>query len=158
MTSPWQASVTPIAPPASANPDVRFLLYAAAVTGIWSGLLCLVIYGIGRAFGVTFITEAPWGMSQTPWFAPLLVPILFAVLGALAASLLRGRRHARRITWWVGTLIALGSAVGPIVQPSDVSWASRTLLLLMHLVTWALVVPQIARIMGDSEPGMSVDR
>jgi len=28
----------------------------------------------------------------------------------------------------------------------------------MHLVTWALVVPQIARIIGDSEPGRHEER
>jgi hypothetical protein len=28
----------------------------------------------------------------------------------------------------------------------------------MHVITWALVVPQIARIIGDSEPGAHVDR
>jgi hypothetical protein len=92
------------------------------------------------------------------WLAPLLVPIAFGVLGALAASLLLGRRRARLITFWVGTLLALGSAVGPFTQPGDVLWSTRIWLVVMHVVTWFLVVPQLARIVGDSEPGASVDR
>ncbi len=31
-------------------------------------------------------------------------------------------------------------------------------MLIPHLITWLLVVPQIARIVGDSEPGMFVAR
>ena len=51
MSSPWLASKTPVGPPTAANPTVRQLLYAAAVTGGWSGLICLVIYLVGALFG-----------------------------------------------------------------------------------------------------------
>lgn len=160
MSSPWLKSVTPVAPPSSANPTVRFLVYAGVVTGSWAGLICLASYGIGRLFGVRFQMVTPtWdSLAQVPWFAALLVPIAFAVLGALAASLLRGRSHAGRITFWVGTLLALGSAVGPFIQPASVLWSTRIWLVVMHLVTWFLIVPQVARVVSDSEPGASVDR
>lgn len=160
MIDAWQASVTPIGPPRIANPTLRNLLYAALVTGLWSGLLCSIIYWIGRAAGVPFAValRSADPLAQVPWFAPLLIPLAFAVLGSLAASLVRGRAHAQRIVLWVGTLIALGSAVGPLTQPDSVIWSTRIWLLLMHAVTWFLVVPQLARIVGDSEPGRSVDR
>ena len=159
MTAPWLTSVTPIGPPSSANPRVRFLMYAALVTGIWSGLLSLLVYGIGRAAGVAFEVSS---MAQTPrqvtWLAVLLFPIVTAVVVALISALLRGRSHAGAIVMWVFTGLAVISLWGPLVQPMEVAWSSRILLALMHLITWFLVVPQIARIVRDSEPGRSVDR
>jgi hypothetical protein len=160
MLATWVDSVTPIPPPRSANPRVRDLMYAAMVTGVWAGLLCLALYWICRAAGVPFlvVTRSVDPLAQVPWYAPLLVPIAFALIGALASALVRGRAHARKIVLWVGTLLALGSAVGPLTQPDEVIWSTRIWLLVMHVVTWFLVVPQLARIVGDSEPGMSVDR
>jgi hypothetical protein len=160
MSSPWLKSVTPVAPPSSANPTVKFLVYVGVVTGTWAGLICLAIYALGRIFGVPFqlVTPTRDALAQVPWFAALLVPVAFGVLGALAASLLRGRAHAGRITFWVGTLLALGSAVGPFIQPTSVLWSTRIWLVVMHVVTWFLVVPQVARVVSDSEPGASVDR
>ena len=42
MPSPasfWLESKTPVAPPTSANPTVRRLVYAGVVTGAWSGVI-----------------------------------------------------------------------------------------------------------------------
>lgn len=157
MTASWSTSVTPVAPPRAANPRLRFLIYAATVTGIWSGLLCLLVFGIGHLANVSFVVEQPDGsMAPIQWFVVLLLPLVIALVAALLASLMRGRAHAGRIVFWLGTLIALASAYGPLAQP--IGWSSRILLLLMHAITWALVVPQLARIVGDSEPGASVDR
>jgi hypothetical protein len=160
MSAPWLESKTPIGPPTSANPTVRQLLYAAAVTGGWSGLVSLLIYVIARLFGMTF-TVAIRGsdsLEQVSWLAVLLFPLAAAFLFALLASLARGWPHAGRIVYWVGTLAALASLVAPLDQPAEVGWFTRIVLALMHLVTWFLVVPQIARIVGDSEPGKSVER
>jgi hypothetical protein len=55
-------------------------------------------------------------------------------------------------------LLALVSLSGPLLQPSDIGWSTRILLALMHVITWLLVVPQLARIVRDSEPGRSMDR
>jgi len=158
MSAPWVDSVTPIPPPRTANPRIRDLLYAALVTGIWSGLICSILYWICRAAGVPFlvVTRSVDPLAQVPWYAPLFVPVAFAGLGALACALVRGRAHARKIVLWFGTLLALGSGVGPLTQPDEVIWSTRIWLLVMHVITWFLVVPQLARIVGDSEPGMSV--
>lgn len=160
MSAPWSESMTPFGPPTAANPTIKQLMYAAVVTGVWSGLICLVIYLIGRLAGVPFVVAARSVdvQAQVPWSVVLLVPIAFAVGGTLLASLVRGWRQAGRLVFWVGTLVALGSMVVPLTQPADVGYATRILLAIMHIVTWFLVVPQIARIIGDSEPGMSVDR
>jgi hypothetical protein len=81
-----------------------------------------------------------------------------AVIGALLASLARGLPHAGRLVFWIGTVVALGSCWFPMNQPAAVGWSTRILLVVMHVITWLLVVPQIARIVGDSEPGAHVDR
>lgn len=156
VTAPWADSVTPVPPPASTVPHTSNLVYAGVVTGAWSGLISLVIYGLGRLLGVPFEVAAPGraDLQVVPWFLMLLVPLLAAVVGALLAAIALGRRHARRIVFWVGTVLALLSCVGPLMQPSDVLWSTRIWLLIPHVVTWVLVVPQLARIVGDSEPGM----
>jgi hypothetical protein len=160
MSSPWLESKTPVGPPRSANPTVRQLLYAAAVTGGWSGLVCLVIYLVGRLFGMTFSVSMGGSaeLQQLSWLVVLLLPLVAAVVFALLASLIRGRSHAGRIAYWAGTLVAVVSLAAPLVQPAAVGWFTRIVLALMHVVTWFLVVPQIARIIGDSEPGASVER
>lgn len=146
-------SVTPVPVPASAMPRVRDLTYAGVVTGVWSGLLSLVVYGIGRLLGVPFEVVAPGGGLQVvPWFVVLLVPVAAAVLGGLLAALARGHARCRSTVLWVGTVIAIASLAGPLVQPAEVLWSTRLWLVVPHLITWILVVPQIARIVGDSDP------
>ncbi|MGA0979592.1 MAG: DUF6069 family protein [Candidatus Nanopelagicales bacterium] len=156
MSAPWADSVTPVPPPASSVPHTSTLVYAGVVTGAWSGLLSLTIYGLGRLLGVPFEVMSPGSESLqvVPWFIMLLVPLLAALVGALLAALMLGRRHARRIVFWAGTGIAVLTCAIPLVQPDDVLWSTRIWLLIPHVITWFLVVPQIARIVGDSEPGM----
>ena len=160
MSAPWLESKTPIGPPTSANPTVRQLLYAAAVTGGWSGLACLLVYVIGRLFGMSFtvVIRGSADPQQISWLVVLLLPLAAAVVFALLASLARGWSHAGRIVYWVGTLVALVSLVAPLDQPASVGWFTRIVLAAMHVITWFLVVPQIARIVSDSEPGRSVER
>jgi hypothetical protein len=159
MTERWLASKTPVGPPASASPTVRQLLYAAVVTGTWSGILSLVVYLIGRLFGVPFdVTRGLESVVTVSWLGVLLIPLIMAIVGAMLASLARGLPHAGRLVFWIGTLVALGSCWFPINQPANVGWSTRILLVLMHVITWILVVPQIARIVGDSEPGANADR
>jgi hypothetical protein len=160
MSAPWLESKTPVGPPTSANPTLRQLMYAAAVTGGWSGLLSLLIYLVGRLLGSDFALVIRGGTEPEPisWLAVLLVPLAAAFAFALLGSLLRGIRHAGRVAYWAGTLVAIASLIPPLTQPASVGWGTRIALVLMHLVTWFLVVPQVARIIGDSEPGKSVER
>lgn len=148
------SSVTPVPAPASALPTVGNLAYAGLVTGVWSGLLSLLVYGIGRLLGVPFEVVRPGveGLAVVPWFAVLLVPVLVAVAGGLLAALVRGRARCRSIVLWGGTLLALASLASPLLQPAEVLWSTRIWLVVPHVITWFLVVPQIARIVGDSDP------
>ncbi len=156
--SGWSDSVTPIAPPTSAHPGVRTMAYAAAVTGGWSGLVCLVLYGLARLLGVPMEVETAGGMDVVPWLAVLLLPLIAAEIGAVASLIVRGRRGAGRVVFWVGTGIAILSLLPLAVQPDDVLWSTRIWLGVMNVITWILVVPQIARIVGDSEPDKHEER
>ena len=160
MSAPWVDSKTPVGPPTSANPTVRQLVYAAVVTGVWAGLISLLIYGIGRAAGLDFVVSGQAALPLQPvaWLVVLLTPLVAALALALVGALLRGFPHAGRLVFWIGTIVTLLSLWAPIDQAPSVSWVSRLVLASMHLVTWVLVVPQIARIVGDSEPGRSVER
>lgn len=124
----------------------------------------MIIFAICRLVGVPFLLAVGGGpgASANPslnlaWFEVLLVPLAVALVGALGSWFLLGRRYAQRMVFWVGTAIAVASLAGPINQPASVPWTARVALILMHVVTWFLVVPQLARIVGDSEPGASVD-
>ena len=152
--------MTPIAPPKSANPTLRFLLYAAALTGGWAGLLSLLVYGIGRLLGVPFEVPSLFGgdLAVVPWILVLLAPLFAALVGALLSRVMLGRRGARQFVYWGGTLIALLSLSRLLMQPVDVLWSTRIWLSIPYVITWLLVVPQLARIVGDSEPGASVER
>jgi len=154
----WTESVTPIAPPSAANPGIRTVAYAALVTGVWSGLISIVVYGLALVLRVPMTVETLGGMQTVPWFAVLLVPVLAAQVGGLASLLLVGRRAAGRIVFWAGTIVAVLSLVPLVMQPDDVLVSTRIWLGVMHVITWLFVVPQIARIVGDSEPGKHEDR
>jgi hypothetical protein len=39
-----------------------------------------------------------------------------------------------------------------------VEWSTRIWLTIPHIITWFLVVPQVARIIGDTEPGLHEER
>jgi len=159
MTARWLESKTPVGPPASGTPTVRQLLYAAIVTGAWSGILSLVVYVVGRIFGVPFdVTRGLESVVTVSWLGVLLIPLVMAIVGAMLASLARGLSHAGRLVFWIGTVVAIGSCWFPLNQPANVGWSTRILLIVMHVITWFLVVPQIARIVGDSEPGANDDR
>lgn len=156
VSQQWVHSVTPIAPPRVASPSLRFLVYAGLVTGIWAGVLCLALYGIGHLLGITFTRTTSLTQTTIGWTAALVVPIIVGILSALIASLVRGIPHAGRVVFWAGTILGIASCAVPLHQADN--WGSRVVLVMMHAITWALVVPQVARIVGDSEPGASVDR
>ena len=159
----WIGSKTPIAPPTAANPSLCFLLYAGVVTGAWAGLLSLLVSFIGRAFGVDYDAVTPWvgdGVVKAVTSLALVVnPLLAGVIAALLSSLAVGRTQGGRLVYWGGTLIALVSLAIPLaLQPEAVAWTTRIWLCVPHVITWFLVVPQLARIVADSEPGAHVDR
>ena len=134
------------------------MAYAALVTGLWSGLLSLVVYALALLLRVPMEVETVAGMQTAPWFAVLLLPVVAAEIGALASLLVRGRKGAGRIVFWVGTVLAIASLIPLVLQPDQVLISTRIWLGVMHVITWILVVPQIARIVGDSEPGRHEER
>jgi hypothetical protein len=152
----WAQSVTPIAPPTSAHPTFRTLAYAGLVTGAWSSLLSLAVYGLARGIGVPMEVVLDGIPEVVPWVLVVVIPLGSAIAGALLAGFLRGFRYAGRIVFWVGTLTAALSCINPLTQP--VEWSTRIWLTIPHIITWFLVVPQVARIIGDTEPGLHEER
>lgn len=152
----WAQSVTPIAPPTSAHPTFRNLAYAGLVTGSWSALLSLAVYGLARGIGVPMQVVLDGIPEVVPWILVVLIPLGSALVGALLSGFLRGVRFAGRIVFWSGTLIAALSCISPLTQP--VEWSTRIWLTIPHVITWFLVVPQIARIIADTEPGRHAER
>ena len=120
-------------------------------------MLCLAVYGLGSLLGVPFTVVMRQGQAPVhiAWYLPLLVPLLAALLVALLTALVLGRRHAKAIALCVGSAVALLSLLLPLAQPGTVLWSTRIWLVVMHLIAWFLIVPQLARVAGDAEPTAS---
>jgi len=134
------------------------MAYAGLVTGGWSGLVCLVLFGIARLFGVPMEIKTVDGVAVVPWFLVLLIPLVAGEVGAIVALLLRGRRAAGRIVFWVGTALAVASLCLLLLPPGATDLSTKIWLSAVCVVTWLFVVPQVARIVGDSEPGRHAER
>lgn len=134
------------------------MAYAGLVTGGWAGLVCLVLFGIARLFGAPMEIDTTDGVAVVPWFLVLLIPVVAGVIGSIAALLLRGRRAAGRIVFWAGTTLAVASLSLPLLPPGATHLSTKIWLSVMYVVTWLFVVPQVARIVGDSEPGRHAER
>ena len=134
------------------------MAYAGLVTGGLAGLVCLVLYGIARLFGAPMEIDTIDGVAVVPWFLVLIIPVLAGVIGAIAALLLRGRRAAGRIVFWAGTTLAVASLSLLLLPPGATDLSTKIWLSVMHVITWLFVVPQVARIVGDSEPGRHAER
>lgn len=152
----WIGSKTPIAPAVALDPGPKFLAYAGLVTGAWSAILSLIVYAFARLIGVPLEVDTNQLPVMVPWIAIVVVPLAAAEIGAMASLLARGLPHAQQIVFWAGTIIALASLAFPIMRSELVSTAIW--LSIPHLITWFLVVPQIARIIGDTEPSARIDR
>jgi len=151
-------SVTPIAPVVTAIPTTRTVLKAGWITGITAALLCLGIRIVAAIFRVDFEIAAAASdeLRQLPWVAVLLLPVVSGLLGSLVACIFLGVRRCQRWVFWLGTGVFVLSLIGPLLQPDTVTWPTKVWLVLMHVVTWVVVVPQVARVVGDSDPRVTV--
>ncbi len=147
-------SVTPIPPPIESAPRLSDVLRAGLVTGTTASLLCWLLYGIASLFGTDFDVRQGTGdgLTHIAWYQVLVVPVASALVFGVVATALRGRARCRRTTLLIGYGLGALSLVPVILQPADVTWPTRIWLLLFHLLTLAIVVPQVARVVGDSDP------
>ena len=148
-------SVTPIPPPKAAIPTTRDVLIAGVVTGITAAIVCLLMRIVAWVFRADFIAYVPGlgsELTPIPWQNIVLLPLIVAFGAALLAAILLGVRYAQVIINTVGTLLYVASLAVPLWLAEDATWPTRIWLALMHTATWLIVVPQLARIVGDSDP------
>ena len=130
-------------------PAWLIVLVGAVYVFLHAPLLVLVLFSFNDSkFSVS------WEGFTLRWYERLLERD--DILEGLQASLVVGVTSTVFATVF-GTLLALASLYPAVTQPS-LGWPTRILLVIMHLLTWFLVVPQVARIVGDSEPGQHEDR
>jgi len=149
------ASVTPATP----SPEARWLvptylsvLHSAWVVGVFAAVINAVLFILAWILRVDFTVTTGGSVVKVN----LLMVIAATLVGALAAGavggLFLGRRNGGRLFLALGTAWAVLSMVGPLVQPETTSWPTRIVLLAMHVITWFVVVPQVARFIGDADP------
>jgi hypothetical protein len=152
-------SVTPVPPPIEAAPRFSDVLRAGLVTGVTAALVCWLLFGIARLFGTEFLVrQGPGGqdaeLSRIAWYQVVTVPIIAALLFALLATALRRRPRCRRLTLSLGLALFLITLLPVLTQPSTVTWPTRIWLLVLHVVTALIVIPTVARVVGDSDPAV----
>lgn len=151
-------SVTRVAPPLSSVPTTRNVFMAGWVTGLTAAIVCVVIRLIATLFGVDFSVQQPFRgaeagqLEEVPWAATLVLPLIAGIAGAAIAAIFLNVKGCRHWVFWLGTLALLISLASPLTQPDNVLWSTRIWLAVMHVVAWAIIVPQIARVVGDSDP------
>lgn len=116
-------------------------VYALVATGV-----NLVLWGIGRAAGASFLVDPGVGQPNMEVGAlkVVLTTLLPFALGVLFLAL--AARRSRRWVVWVavaGAAIAVASAAGPLEGGHDT--ATGVLLATMHLTTGAAFVVTAAR-------------
>lgn len=150
-------SVTPVAPPIESMPRLSNVLRAGVVTGITASLVCWLLFGVATLFGTDFDVRMGFsdGLTHIAWYQILIMPLVSAlVFAALSAGLRRHPncgRNARLIGYGLGALTLLAV----VLQPADVTWPTKIWLALFHIVTIVLVVPQVARVIGDADPSVT---
>jgi hypothetical protein len=131
---------------------------AGWVTGLTAAIVCLVIRLVATLFGVDFAVQQPFRgaevgqLEAVPWAATFVLPLIAGIAGAAVAAIFLNVKGCRHWVFWLGTLALLLSLASPLTQPDNVPWSTRIRLAIMHVVTWVIVVPQVARVVGDSDP------
>lgn len=150
-------SVTPVPPALEDAPRFSDVLRAGLITGVTASLVCWLLYGVASLFGTDFDvrTGVGAGLRHIAWYLVLITPVTSALAFALVAAALRKHRHCRRTTALVGYALGALSLLPVLLQPGSVTWPTRIWLLVLHLVTILLVVPQVARVVGDSDPDIT---
>jgi len=147
-------SVTPVPPPVEAIPRLSAVLRAGIVTGVTASLLCWLLFGIGTLFGTEFDIHLAGssGVTHVPWYVVVLMPFLLVMAYAALSASLRDRPGCRRLCLTLGYSLGLLGVIAFLFQPEQVTWPTRIWLALMVIVTVVISVPQIARVVGDSDP------
>lgn len=143
-------SVTPVPPPIEAVPRLSDVLRAGLVTGITAALVCWLLFGIARLFGTEMTVTVAGETTRVAWWMVLTQAILSPLIFSLIAAAFRKHRNCRRTTAIVGYVLGIISLAAPLLQGD--TWPTKIWLVLMHIVTILIVVPQVARVVGDSDP------
>lgn len=143
-------SVTPIPPPIEAVPRLSDVLRAGLVTGITSALICWLLFGIARLFGTDMTVTVAGEQQSVAWWQVLTSTIISALVFSLLAAAFRKRRGCKRTTAIVGYVLGLASLAIPLIQGD--TWPTKIWLAILHVITMLIVVPQVARVVGDSDP------
>ena len=147
-------SVTPVPPPIEAVPWLSDMLRTGIVTGVSASLVCWLLYGIASLFGTDFDVRQGTsdGLVHVTWYQVIALPLIAALMFSLIAAALRRRPNCRRNTLAIGYTLGVLSLAPVLLQPAEVTWPTKIWLTLFHLVTILIVVPQVARVVGDSDP------
>lgn len=127
---------------------------AGWVTGLTAGIVCLLLRIVAGLFGTEFLVAEPGDRRNLAvgWMSAFAVPLVAGLLAAVLGAIFLGVSNCRRWVFWIGTAALLVTVASPWVWALEATWPTRVWLAVMQVLTWVLVVPQVARVVGDSDP------
>ena len=139
-------AATSIAAGAATTARKRSVLRAVTVCAVAASVVNVVLWGIGRAAGASFLVDPALGDPNVEVGA---LKVVVTTVVPFAVGVLLVALAARRSRRWVGgvgvggAVVALGSAAGPLDGGHDT--ATGVLLATMHLTTGAVFVVAATR-------------
>jgi hypothetical protein len=117
-------------------------------------LLVSLAYWVMRLAGVPMEAARATGGSPDLVGWPAVVVVVLAAGGAasLVAGLVRRSPRSPRIVVLVGTVAYLVSLAAPVLQPADVTTATRLSLIVLHTIAYVVVVWFAARGVTPEDP------
>lgn len=119
--------------------------------GITAGLLSALVWLGASATGMSPLAAVPGGEpTELSWFnLPLLAILAGLGAGVVAARVRQGPRPRRRFhRLALGVLVV--SLVPLVVQPDEVTWATRFVLGGAHVLVYAIVVPALTKLLPEN--------
>ena len=125
-------------------PNAR-LFAEGGIAGFVGGAVSTVVWLGAESAGVPTLVEIPnVGLEPLTWVNFVVVGVLVGLGAALVALLADGRRSARRLFTAIALITLVLSFAPLVLQPEQVTMATRIVLALTHGIVYVAVVPRLA--------------
>jgi hypothetical protein len=132
-------------------PATGRLMIAGFVGGTIGGALSLGLWLLSGAFGMaTEVSVMGTIESNLQWFQFVGLSAVSGLAAGVVAGLLRNRSNGFGTFRVIAAVVLVISMIGPIAQPGAISWATRIVLMVTHIIVFITVVKAIQREMESS--------
>lgn len=133
-------------------PATGRMMIAGFVGGTIGGAISLGLWLLGGALGMaTQISVMGTVEPNLAWFQFVGLSAVSGLAAGVVAGLLRTRNNGFTTFRVIAFVVLVVSMIGPIAQPGEISWATRIVLMVTHVIVFITVVAAIKREMVQSD-------